>query len=342
MSSTHKGTTKRQAKELPVGVFGDRRRAARMPVSVACQAVTDDDFCLLSDEIADLSTTGMLLRADGIPADVGESVIVSFRPPKSDLWIDVQARIVRLLNGKQPGAPGFGLELETLSPFEREVLAAALRRSQRPSKVRKSAPRKRGRRRYVDPDAVVIRPLLGVSESTATRTSLPPEVPLPVLKAEVPRSTFADEGVVLVRRRRVTRTPRSLWKDEEARTVVVAGQRRPPSSRYVRPRPNLKLQSVEEPPVMQVIVARPVRRPITATGDVAAPVIEPRTPELDLPAVRVQPAVEVEGAPPSVVVVRTLPAGTPPPPPPAAAPARVVVVGRSSPETCVSDWSCSA
>lgn len=338
MGSIHEGNTKRR--ELPVGVFGDRRRAVRMPVSVPCQAVTDDDFCLLSDEIADLSTTGMLLRADGIPADVGESVIVSFRPPKSDLWIDVQARIVRLLNGKQPGAPGFGLELETLSPFEREVLAAALRRS--PRKPRKSAPRKRARRRYVDPDAVVIRPLLGVSESEATTTTLPPHVPLPVLKAEVPRSTFADEGVVLVQRRRLTRTPRSLWKDEEARTVVVAGQRPKPPARYVRPRPNPKLQSLEQPPALQVIVARPPRRPITATGDLAAPVDEPRTPERDVPAVSVQPAVEVQGAPPSVVVVRTLPAGTPPPPPPAAAPARVVVVGRTSTETCVSDWSCSA
>ncbi len=129
--------------ELPLAVSGDRRREPRTDVAVGCQAVTDFDFVLLGESIVNLSTTGLLLKAEGVPAEVGELVILSFQPPGSAVWIDVEARVARLINGTEPGAPGFGLELvEELPPFERGLLEAALERSTR---ARERAARRRVR-----------------------------------------------------------------------------------------------------------------------------------------------------------------------------------------------------
>ena len=71
-------------------------------------------------------------ETDGTPAQVGERVLISFRPPESAQWIDAEATVVRLVTGRTPGAPGIGLRLEPLAPFERGLLSAALELSQRP------------------------------------------------------------------------------------------------------------------------------------------------------------------------------------------------------------------
>lgn len=177
--------------ELPVGVFGDRRRALRVPISVRCQAVTDEDFSLLGEEITDLSPRGLLLRAEGIPADVGEVVLVSFRPPRSNVWIDAEARIVRLLVGTERGAPGFALHIERIGPFEEAILAGAVERAaQPPAKRRRRPPRRRPR--YVEPEAVAVRPLVHVDAGpTAPPRPRPTPVRAPMARA-VPRATFSD------------------------------------------------------------------------------------------------------------------------------------------------------
>jgi len=141
---------RRRTEQLPRGVAGDRRRSKRVKVELECQAVTDD-FFLLGDEIVEASVDGVLLRAGDIPALVGETVIVSFRPPRSSEWIDAEAEVVRLITGQRPGAPGFGLELRGLSPFDRERLARSLERyaPRRP----RARPRIE-RARFARPDAV--------------------------------------------------------------------------------------------------------------------------------------------------------------------------------------------
>ena len=118
-------------KSLPLGVIEERRSSRRHRVDVTCQAVTDYDFFLLGDQVADLSSGGLLLRSDGTPAELGETVLVSFRPPGSDHWIDAEAKVVRLVTGTQPGAPGIGLELCELPAFEEGLLAASLELSER-------------------------------------------------------------------------------------------------------------------------------------------------------------------------------------------------------------------
>ena len=116
---------------LPLGVIQERRNSPRHQVEVTCQAVTDFDFFLLGDQVADLSTGGLLLRSDGTPAEIGEIVLVSFRPPGSDQWIDAEAKVVRLVTGTQPGAPGIALELGELPAFEQGLLSASLELSDR-------------------------------------------------------------------------------------------------------------------------------------------------------------------------------------------------------------------
>lgn len=159
-----------ETKALPRGVMGERRREPRTRVEVGCQAVADFDFVLLSDEIVDLSTKGALLRADGMPAEIGEEVILSFQPPGSTQWIDVEARIVRLLNGTEPGAPGYGLELsQDLPPFERGLLEAALERSKRGRRRKLQAPRHRVPPR---PDAVRTSSVKPVGRPSASESGL--------------------------------------------------------------------------------------------------------------------------------------------------------------------------
>lgn len=139
----------------------DRRSRDREVVDLPCQVVTESDFFLLGDRIVDLGDRGLLLYSDGTAARVGERVVVSFRPPASAQWIDVGATVVRLVNGQTPGAPGIGLELDELPPFEGGLLSASLDRVPRPSEelARASAPRRHLRR-----DAVRARRVIAVGE----------------------------------------------------------------------------------------------------------------------------------------------------------------------------------
>ncbi len=106
---------------------GYRRRSKRVAVDLECQCV-DAECVLIGDRIVNLSADGLLVRTDGAAAEVGETVIVSFRPPGSAVWIDAQARVTRLLTGSRPGAPAIALELTDTGPFERELLAGLIER----------------------------------------------------------------------------------------------------------------------------------------------------------------------------------------------------------------------
>ena len=143
---------KRDGDELPKGIMGERRRAPRVPVDLDCQCVTDEDFFLLGDRVVDLTPQGLLLRANGVAAKLGETVVVSFKPPRSHVWIDTEAKVVRLVTGSRPGAPGIGLALSDLSPFERGLLEAALERQKEPARPRTRPSFQRAR--WVREDAV--------------------------------------------------------------------------------------------------------------------------------------------------------------------------------------------
>lgn len=108
-------------------VMKSHRLAVRRAVRLACQVVSEDAFRLVGRRALDLSPAGMLIESD---ADVrlGDELLVSFRAPRSGLYIDTSARIVRVIAGRRPGDHGrcVGLRFEHLDPLMRSVLGASL------------------------------------------------------------------------------------------------------------------------------------------------------------------------------------------------------------------------
>lgn len=105
------------------------RRALRRGVPLECEAVADDGFRLLGKRTIDVSAHGILLETRGAFARVGEEVFVSFRPPKSRMWVDAVARVARLAVGRRRGdrAQAIGLSFVSMDPGDRAVLEAKLR-----------------------------------------------------------------------------------------------------------------------------------------------------------------------------------------------------------------------
>jgi hypothetical protein len=102
-----------------------RYRYPRHTVRIGCQVVRERDFELVADRIVNLSMTGLLVTpAD--PALTGERLIVSFCLPKSDLWIDAEATVTRVLHGRRPGeySRALALEFEDL-PFSSQIMLSS-------------------------------------------------------------------------------------------------------------------------------------------------------------------------------------------------------------------------
>ena len=103
------------------------RGKVRRAVRVDCQAIALNGFRLLGERIVDLSEEGALVAADR-DVRIGEKVLVSFRAPQSDRWIDVEGRVARIVDGWRPGDPGFafGLRFDEIDPGSRRILKWSL------------------------------------------------------------------------------------------------------------------------------------------------------------------------------------------------------------------------
>jgi PilZ domain len=104
------------------------RRAFRREVLLTCQVVRERDFRLVSDLALDLSTDGMLVSTEHTVL-TGEPLLVSFRPPRSDRWLDVSATVARVVHGRRPGDRGrcLGLVFDGTDPSTRDLLFQHLR-----------------------------------------------------------------------------------------------------------------------------------------------------------------------------------------------------------------------
>ncbi|HEX9619943.1 MAG TPA: PilZ domain-containing protein [Polyangiaceae bacterium] len=106
------------------------RRPPRHTVRLPCQVVRERDFRLVADKMTDLSVTGMLVT----PADpvlTGERLIVSFKLPGSDVYVDAEAIVARVVHGRRPGevSRALGVEFSSLPGKSADDLNRALRRS---------------------------------------------------------------------------------------------------------------------------------------------------------------------------------------------------------------------
>ncbi|MEP7049872.1 MAG: PilZ domain-containing protein [Pseudomonadota bacterium] len=104
------------------------RHASRHSVKIACQVVRERDFSLIADRVLDLSSSGALVGpAD--PALTGERILVSFRIPRSTVWIDAEATVTRVIHGRRPGefSRSLAVEFDHLEALPRFMLEEALR-----------------------------------------------------------------------------------------------------------------------------------------------------------------------------------------------------------------------
>ena len=110
-------------------VHARQRRALRSAVRVDCQVVRENDFRLIGSRGVDLSPTGMLVMAQE-PVLTGESVLVSFRLPRSAYWFDAMGTVARVVHGRRPGDLGrcLGLAFDALEEDVECFLRGALRR----------------------------------------------------------------------------------------------------------------------------------------------------------------------------------------------------------------------
>jgi len=104
------------------------RGSSRHTVKIVCQVVRERDFSLIADRVVDLSATGALVGpAD--PALTGERILVSFRIPRSTIWIDAEATVTRVVHGRRPGefSRSLAIEFDKLEALPRFMLQEALR-----------------------------------------------------------------------------------------------------------------------------------------------------------------------------------------------------------------------
>jgi len=105
-----------------------RRRPNRHCVQGQCQVVRERDFRLVADSIEDLSEEGMRVG----PADpvlTGEVLLVSFKIPRFDVWVDTEAVVCRVIHGRRPGEHrrSLGLEFTELEPWHRYLIRESLK-----------------------------------------------------------------------------------------------------------------------------------------------------------------------------------------------------------------------
>lgn len=90
--------------------------------------VRERDFRLIADRLVDLSASGALVGpAD--PALTGERILVSFRIPRSTVWVDAEATVTRVVHGRRPGefSRSLAIEFAELEVLPRFMLGEALR-----------------------------------------------------------------------------------------------------------------------------------------------------------------------------------------------------------------------
>jgi hypothetical protein len=97
------------------------RKTTRYVVKARGQAV-DDDFRLIGERVLDASATGCLLACDR-RVERGQTLLLSFQVPSSGLWFDVEAEVVRVVQGKREGDPGYCAGL-AFRGFERDARLA--------------------------------------------------------------------------------------------------------------------------------------------------------------------------------------------------------------------------
>ena len=114
-----------------------QRGVIRRAIVTRCEAVAESGFRMIGRSLQDLSAEGAFL-ATFAEVDVGEEVYLSFQAPRTGLWMDAVARVVRKVPGRRSRdfVRGVGLVFERLDAADRAVLEASIRRTPPPVPAR--------------------------------------------------------------------------------------------------------------------------------------------------------------------------------------------------------------
>jgi hypothetical protein len=109
--------------------LASERRGSRRAAIVECQVVREQGFQLVGTRAVDLSPDGMLLSTP-VRATLGEELLVAFRIPGTERWVDTVGTIARVVLGRRwgDGGPALGLSFSPIDPEEHRLLRWALRR----------------------------------------------------------------------------------------------------------------------------------------------------------------------------------------------------------------------
>jgi hypothetical protein len=121
-------------------VAASQRRSVRRYVRLECEVVRERGFKLLGRRALDVSTTGLRVAAMD-HALTGEPVVLAFRAPGTDSWIDAEGTVARVVHGRRgyDFGPSIAVDFAGLP----EELRALLRRqlSKFPPAAAKRGPR---------------------------------------------------------------------------------------------------------------------------------------------------------------------------------------------------------
>jgi len=107
-----------------------QRQTMRAGVCVRGEVVSDPAFTLVSNDIVDVSQTGIFARcASSSGIELGTLVIVALQVPRSRHWIDAEGTISRITWGRRQSDAGCGVGIvfHNISAVDQAILSAALR-----------------------------------------------------------------------------------------------------------------------------------------------------------------------------------------------------------------------
>jgi len=109
--------------EVPFLVAATERRSVRRHVRLECEVVRERGFRLLGRHAVDMSTSGMRIAALD-HALTGEPVVLSFRAPGGDTWVDAEGLVARVVHGRRDFdyGPSIAIEFRDLAENLRGVL----------------------------------------------------------------------------------------------------------------------------------------------------------------------------------------------------------------------------
>lgn len=104
------------------------RRPQRHTVRLACQIVRERDFCLIANEVVELSESGLLVRPL-VRVLTGEPIILTLMAPFTRTFVDAEGTVARVDHGRRliDDGPRLGIAFDSIDSSSLALLREQLR-----------------------------------------------------------------------------------------------------------------------------------------------------------------------------------------------------------------------